>query len=152
MKSAKVVLASIYYDVRRNLSWKDMRALGVAVKRLASIAILCAPFVCWGQSTLSPFAGSGPSGFAGDGGPATAARLSLYAFGLAADAGGNIYISDLGNYRVRKVNSAGIISTVAGSGTPGAGGDNGPALSAQLFSAMSISLRPQDASEMSLTT
>jgi uncharacterized protein (TIGR03437 family) len=95
--------------------------------------------ICWGQSVLTPFAGSGPAGFAGDGGPATGARLSLYAFGVAADSDGNIYIADLGNYRVRKVSSAGTISTVAGSGTPGVAGDGGPALSAQLFSTASVS-------------
>jgi uncharacterized protein (TIGR03437 family) len=99
---------------------------------------LCAT-ICWGQNALTPFAGSGPAGFAGDNGPATSARLSLYAYGLAADGDGNIYIADLGNYRVRKVNAARTISTVAGNGTPGFAGDGGPALNAQLFSAASVS-------------
>jgi len=110
----------------------------LSLRGWAAIAILSSAFTCRGQNTLVPFAGSGPSGFAGDGGPATSARISLYSFGLAPDAEGNIYIADLGNYRVRKVNASGIISTVAGNGTPGAGGDGGPALNAQLFSTLSI--------------
>src|SRR4029077_1095083 len=59
--------------------------------------------------------------------------------GLAADGDGNVYIADLGNYRVRKVNAAGTISTVAGNGTPGFAGDGSPALNAQLFSTLSVS-------------
>src|SRR6266550_143077 len=106
---------------------------------LAAIAILSAPILCRGQGMLTLFAGAGPTGFAGDGGPATAARLSLYPFGLGADSAGAIYIADLGNYRVRKVNAAGTISTVAGNGTPGFAGDGGPALNAQLFSPLSVS-------------
>jgi uncharacterized protein (TIGR03437 family) len=106
---------------------------------LAAVVVLSAPLICRGQNALTPFAGAGPAGFSGDGGPANSARLSLYAFGLAADGDGNIYIADLGNYRVRKVNAGGTISTIAGNGTPGTAGDGGPALSAQLFSTLSVS-------------
>jgi len=82
--------------------------------------------------TITTFAGSGPVGvsiFAGDGGQATDARLSG-PMGVAADMAGNIYISD-GN-RIRKVNPAGIINTIAGNGAPGYGGDSGPATTAEL--------------------
>ena len=103
-------------------------------KGLATILIFPAPFLCFGQTAVAPFAGTGPSGFSGDGGPATSARLSLYALGLATDSDGNVYIADLGNHRVRKVNTGGTISTVAGNGSAGATGDGGPALSAPLFS------------------
>jgi uncharacterized protein (TIGR03437 family) len=115
----------------------------LALSGLAAIAIFSASFTCRGQNALTPFAGSGPAGFAGDGGPATSARLSLYAFGLAPDASGNVYIADLGNYRVRKVNAAGAISTAAGNGTPGIAGDSGQAINAQLFSVLSVSLTVQ---------
>ena len=79
---------------------------------------------------LTLAAGNGTAGFSGDAGPATSAQLNSPA-GLAVDSAGNLYIADSGNYRIRKV-SAGVISTVAGNGTPGFSGDNGSATSAQL--------------------
>ena len=81
--------------------------------------------------TISTVAGSGERGFGGDGGPATAARL-VSPRGVAVDGAGNLYIADTGNYRIRKVDSTGTISTVAGSGERGFGGDGGPATAAQL--------------------
>lgn len=80
---------------------------------------------------ITTFAGTGAFGFSGDGGPATAARL-FSPLGMLADAGGNLYISDANNNRIRKVNAAGIINTVVGTGTGGYSGDGGPALSAQI--------------------
>jgi uncharacterized protein (TIGR03437 family) len=71
-------------------------------------------------------------GFSGDGGSATAAELNVAA-GIALDSAGNLYIADSGNHRVRRVSSDGIITTVAGNGRPGFGGDGGPAVSASLF-------------------
>jgi RHS repeat-associated protein len=78
----------------------------------------------------------GQQGFSGDGGLATAARLS-YPFGLAIDEQGNLYIGDSSNHRVRKVTPAGIISTVAGiggvaGGAGGFSGDGGLATAAML--------------------
>ena len=70
-------------------------------------------------------------GFSGDGGPATAALLGGV-FGLAVDSSGNLFLADVGNRRVRKVGTDGVITTVAGSGEPGVGGDGGPATEAQL--------------------
>ena len=76
---------------------------------------------------VSTIAGSGLPGFSGDGGPATSARLGDRVEGLAVDGDGNIYIADTGNYRIRKVDRSGIISTVAGTGAFRTGGDGGPA-------------------------
>jgi uncharacterized protein (TIGR03437 family) len=76
-------------------------------------------------------AGNGTKGFSGDNGPATSAQL-YYPYGVAVDSAGNFYIADTSNNCVRKV-SNGVISTVAGNGTPGFSGDNGPATSAQLY-------------------
>jgi uncharacterized protein (TIGR03437 family) len=79
---------------------------------------------------LTLVAGNGTTGFSGDNGPATSAQL-LYPEGIAVDSAGNLYIADSNNFRVRKV-SHGVITTVAGNGTYGTSGDNGPATSAQL--------------------
>jgi uncharacterized protein (TIGR03437 family) len=95
--------------------------------------------LCRGQSVLSTVTGNGTAGFSGDGGPATDAMLSSPIGGLAADRAGNLYIADVGNHRVRKVNAAGTISTYAGNGTPGTAGDGGPAISAPLYAVLSTS-------------
>ena len=81
------------------------------------------------DGTISTIAGTGQAGFSGDGGPATSARLND-PYGLAADTAGNLYIADQGNQRIRKIDAAGIIHTVAGTGVAGFGGDGGPAISA----------------------
>src|SRR5688572_14993566 len=78
---------------------------------------------------VTVIAGDGIVGFSGDGGPATSARLS-HPRGLALDGMGNLFISDSGNGRIRKVTSDGIITTVAGGGV--AFGDGGAATSARL--------------------
>jgi sugar lactone lactonase YvrE len=83
------------------------------------------------DGTLSTVAGTGESGFAGDGGPATEA--DIYFPGGIEIANGVLYIADAGNQRVRAVDLvSGIISTIAGTGASGFGGDGGPALSAAL--------------------
>jgi DNA-binding beta-propeller fold protein YncE len=71
-------------------------------------------------------AGSGVRGFSGDGGLAPEASLN-YPVGLAVDTVGNLFIADTGNYRVRKVDGSGIISTVAGTGMNPYAGDGVPA-------------------------
>ncbi len=73
----------------------------------------------------------GAFGFSGDGGPATKAAL-YFPSGVAVDSAGNIYFADKGNNRVRKVDTKGIITTFAGTGTAGFSGDGGPATSAKL--------------------
>ncbi len=75
--------------------------------------------------------GNGAFGFNGDGGQATAAKLG-YPWGVTFDAAGNLYIVDQSNNRIRKVNTAGIISTVTGTGTQGYSGDGGQATVAEL--------------------
>jgi sugar lactone lactonase YvrE len=87
---------------------------------------------------ITTVAGNGLYGFSGDGGPATMAELSPY--GVAADGKGNIYISDDGNLRVRMVSPAGIITTVAGTGSYGSTGDGGPATAEQLTGASGIAI------------
>jgi trimeric autotransporter adhesin len=82
--------------------------------------------------TITTVAGTGQAGFAGDGGPATAAQLSG-PFHLAVDKTGHLFITDLGNLRVRMVSPDGTIGTVAGGGNPAVGlGDGGLATAARL--------------------
>ena len=84
------------------------------------------------NGTISTVAGNAfRRGFSGDGGPAADALLGGV-FGLAVDSAGNLFIADVENRRVRRVGTDGVITTVAGSGEPGVGGDGGPAIEAQL--------------------
>jgi len=83
------------------------------------------------KGMMTRVAGSGESGFDGDGGPAAEAKLKMPA-GLALDADGNLYIADRENHRVRRVDGKGRITTVAGTGTAGFSGDGGPAVEASL--------------------
>ena len=80
---------------------------------------------------ISTVAGNGTAGFSGDGGSATKAELNN-PFGVTADSAGNLYIQDTGNARIRKVDTTGTITTIAGNGTLGYTGDGGPATNAEL--------------------
>jgi DNA-binding beta-propeller fold protein YncE len=79
---------------------------------------------------ISTIAGTGEAGLSGDGGPATAAQLR-WPMGVAVGPGGELYIADTDNHRVRRVDRDGTITTVAGS-VRGADGDGGPAVDARL--------------------
>ena len=81
---------------------------------------------------ITTFAGTGEEGFSGDGGPAVGALLKRPS-GVAVDGVGNLYIADSGNHRIRRVDAAGIITTIAGSEGYGSIGDNGPAVEASLY-------------------
>jgi len=74
---------------------------------------------------------SGYNGYSGDGGPASEAMLSLPS-GLAVDAAGNVYFTDSGNHRIRRISPDGTIQTIAGNGSSGNTGDGGPALQAAI--------------------
>ena len=88
---------------------------------------------------IATVAGNGTAGFSGDGGSAASAQLNQ-PNGLAVDTAGNLYIAEVSNHRIRKVDTAGIITTVAGNGTSGFSGDGGPATSAVLFNPIGIAV------------
>jgi len=96
------------------------------------------------SSVISTIAGTpGTFGYSGDGGPATLAQLGAPS-GIAVDAAGNIYFSDLGKHVIRKINTSGIISTIAGTGnTSGYSGDGGLATAAKLYSPNDICIDTQ---------
>jgi uncharacterized protein (TIGR03437 family) len=91
------------------------------------------------NGAISTVAGNGSAGYGGDGGNGPAAQLSAPE-GVAVDSLGNVYIADSANNRVRKVTSAGVISTLSGTGTAASSGDGGPASAAGLDSPFGVSL------------
>lgn len=88
---------------------------------------------------ITTVAGTGQTGFSGDGGPATSARLN-FPTGLSVDSAGNLYFADANNAVVRMVDTAGVISTVAGNGSPGYSGDGGAATRAELSWPVAVSV------------
>jgi hypothetical protein len=89
---------------------------------------------------ITAVAGNGTSGYVGDGGAATSASLKQ-PYGVAVDASGNLFIADTSNHVIRRVDATtGVITTVAGDGTSGFGGDSGPATSAELHYPSSVAL------------
>ena len=88
---------------------------------------------------ITMIAGDGTAGFRGDGGPATAARVNR-PFGIAADSAGNVYIADTNNARVRRINPAGIITTIAGNGVRIPSVNNVPATSTSIIGPQGVDL------------
>jgi len=80
---------------------------------------------------ITTIAGTGQSGFSGDGGPAIKAKLFI-PFDICIDDSGILCIADWGNHRIRRISQDGIITTIAGTGQPGYSGDGGPAIKAKL--------------------
>ena len=88
---------------------------------------------------ITTIAGNGSVGYSGDGGPATNAMFND-PYDVAMDNAGNLFIADVNNYRIRKVDTNGIIWTVAGNGTNGYSGDGGMATNAMLSSCLGITI------------
>ncbi len=84
-----------------------------------------------GSGIITTVAGNGTFGFAGDGGAATAASLA-FPSGVYVDGSDNLFIADRDNHRIRRVDSSGTITTVAGDGVPSFAGDGGTAVDASL--------------------
>ena len=88
---------------------------------------------------ISTIAGNGTAGYSGDGALASSAQLN-FPTAVTVDAVGNLYIADGFNNRIRSVNTAGIISTIAGNGTAGYSGDGAPAIAAQFNNPMGLAI------------
>ncbi len=88
---------------------------------------------------ITTVAGNGTAGYAGDNGSATGARL-YSPYGVQVGIDGALYIADLNNRRIRRVSSAGIITTIAGTGTYGYSGDGGPATNARFGSPVDLAV------------
>jgi uncharacterized protein (TIGR03437 family) len=97
-----------------------------------------------GSGKISTFAGTGQGGFTGDNGQARQARLSSPR-GVVADSTANIYIADAGNDRIRRVDSNGVIMTIAGNGQTGFNGDGISATQASLFEPTGLAADPYGA-------
>ena len=76
------------------------------------------------SGVITTVAGNGAGGYSGDDGSATAAQL-FYPTAVTVDSAGNLYIADRNNHRIRKVDTGGVITTVAGTGISGYSGDDG---------------------------
>jgi trimeric autotransporter adhesin len=88
---------------------------------------------------ITTIVGTGVLGNSGDGGPATSAQLA-FPIGITFDAAGNLYIADSWNNNIRKVNTSGVITTIAGTGASGYSGDGGPAINATFNSLGGVSI------------
>lgn len=116
----------------------DGSALYVADPASSRVWKIATP--CNAPCAAVPFAGDGSAIFKGDGGPALAAGLQNPNDVFAQ--GGSVYIADTTNQRIRRVNSAGIITTVVGSGLFGFAGDGGPATAARMSNPSAVTMSP----------
>ena len=91
------------------------------------------------QGTVTTIAGTGVAGFSGDGGSALNAQLS-FPYGLALDSAGNLYVADLGNQRVRRIGTDGVIATVAGTGKKASSPDGAAPTSTSLLSPRNVAV------------
>jgi trimeric autotransporter adhesin len=110
----------------------------IITKNILIVFFLCVSFATYSQ-IINTVAGNGGGGYSGDGGQATSAELYTPT-ASAIDNSGNIYIADESNNRVRKVNTSGIISTVAGRTASGYSGDGAAATAAQLNAPIGVAV------------
>ncbi|ONI86529.1 hypothetical protein ALI144C_11575 [Actinosynnema sp. ALI-1.44] len=121
---AKVAPDGVAVDRQGNIYVAEWR--GSRIRKISTTGI------------ITTVAGTGTYGFSGDGGPATSAMVA--STDLVVDPAGNIYLTSINHNRVRKIDTAGIITTVAGTGEKGFGGDGGPATAAKLSAPREVAL------------
>jgi len=113
----------------------------LALLSASLVVVDAAPAQAAAPGDVNTIAGTGTQGFSGDGGDPLLAEL-FDPHGIAVAADGTIYFADTGNFRIRKIDSAGVISTIAGAGVSGNSGDGGAATSATFGFLLSIALDP----------
>jgi hypothetical protein len=91
------------------------------------------------DGTITTVIGGRGAGFSGDGGPASEARIDRPQQ-IVVDPDGNVYFADSGNNRVRRIDTEGVVTTVAGNGQAATSGDGGPALSAAVWNPTGLAL------------
>ncbi len=110
---------------------------------MKTLFIICFLLVCLPPANhaqiITTIAGTGVASYTGDSGPASTATFNYPCY-IAIDSKDDLYIADRSNNAIRKINTSGIITTIAGNGTPGFSGDNGPATAAQLHSPICIAI------------
>ncbi len=124
------------YKLRSSLEANPLRS---AIPLISVVSLLLAASPARSQNTITTLAGNGSTMFSGDGGTAITAALN-HPRSVAIDSAGMLYITDVDNYRVRRVTPAGIISTVAGTGAFGASGDGGLATFASFSDFMGLAV------------
>jgi len=117
----------------------ETRSFTKVIPTVLAVGLLLAAVPASSQNTITTLAGNGASMFSGDGGPANTAALN-HPRAVAFDAAGMIYITDVDNFRVRRVTPGGIISTFAGTGVFGANGDGGLASFASFSDVMGLAV------------
>ncbi len=114
------------------------------MKKLLSLLAIGAFFISLSNAqNIYTIGGNGTTGFSGDGGSATAAEFNSPC-GVAVDNTGNIFVGDWSNSRVRKINTSGTISTVAGNGVASYSGDGGAATDAEIYKDVSVTVDGSD--------
>ena len=124
-----------------SFAWPDSVVTDVAGNIYVADQLNCRIRKISPKGVINTFAGTGICGYSGDGGPATSAMI-FYPVGLAFDGQGSLLFGDSVNQRIRKVTSAGTITTVAGNGTSGYSGDGGLATQASISGPSGISVDP----------
>jgi sugar lactone lactonase YvrE len=119
------------FDPAGNLYVSDMAPTSSSVQLTPPAAGGCRILRIAPDNSVTVIAGTGTCGYSGDGGPAARAELNDPQ-GIAFDAAGNLYFADSHNYRVRRIDAHGTITTIAGTGREGTVGDGGPAVKAEL--------------------
>lgn len=109
----------ITVDIFGNVYFTDGAILGSRIRKIDTSGI------------ITTIAGTGADGFSGDGGLSVSAQISM-PYGIVTDLTGNIFFCDLGNFRIRKISTSGIISTIAGTGINASTGDGGLAALADI--------------------
>ena len=120
--------AGLAFDSAGNLFIADNYAFRIrAINMQGTTQTLAGTSI--GAGDINTVAGTGTQGTTGEGGAATSAEI-YYPYSIVVDSSGNLFLSD--NALIRMVNTSGVISAVAGNGTTGSSGDNGPATSAEI--------------------